>query len=169
MKLNIDLDWTTLIPTERYGDWSFVDDPEHWLHFEPMPDAIETLEYLYEAGHVITFVTARPPHPNTMKWLRGHLPTRGIELVEGEGRKWNVPADLWLDDSPLVVEGLWARGLCAVKFAGDHNDSTPCAYEVDNWKQFAALIDSEPDVHQQKHKRVDPYRYKRAARGDRAA
>lgn len=167
MRLALDLDYTTLIPQPDGGFQWYREDPQTWLDFPPADGAIDVLELLHADGHELMFVTARDEHPITKQWLRKHLNCYPYTCVEGQPRKWEEKADLWLDDSPSVLDGLWRRGLCAVKFMRPQNFDAPCSYEVDGWYDFLTLIDSQPDVSVQRRKRSDPFKVRRAARGDR--
>jgi hypothetical protein len=168
VRLVIDLDWTTIQSSPSYSEWGWYGaDPWTWIDMPPVYGAIESLVELHELRHDITFVTARFEHPVTEQWLCDHLGVGWYDLVEGVTDKHVIPADIYLDDSPKFLEGMWRAGVCTVKFCHEHNIDAPCSYKVNTWAQFVRLVES-PDTDTAVPRRTDPYKMKRAALGDRS-
>lgn len=142
MKLCIDLDSTTInVGGHNLPDWwkRWHDDAWQFLDAPPMEGAVETLQALHVELYDIVYVTARPEHPVTHQWLDDH-DLDFAPLIEATPQKWAVDADVWLDDSPTVLEGLWKRGKCVVKYAQPHNALAPCRHVVQSWNDFYTLV-----------------------------
>ncbi len=143
MRLAIDLDNTTINVggKDSWNGWwdRWNADPWKFLDCPTVEGAPEILEAIHGMGHDIVYVTARHEHPVTHQWLADNRIDFG-PLFEATRSKWEVDADVYLDDSPTVVEGLWKRGFCVVKFARPYNAATPCRHKVDTWVEFYDLI-----------------------------
>ena len=72
-----------LTDSEERGN---ADRPSIFRHFDPYPDALDTLRSLDEAGHKVVIITAKPRWAvtDTLRWLADHdVPTTEIHL-EGD-------------------------------------------------------------------------------------
>jgi 5' nucleotidase, deoxy (Pyrimidine), cytosolic type C protein (NT5C) len=134
-----DLDGVTIdSPPNPFGSWYY--DSECWADLKPMLGAVDTVTQLIEDGHGILFVTARRTSSETRQWLGKWFGGQRWRLIENEPQKWKVKADVYLDDSPNVVTGLWERGLCVCKWVNDRNLNAPARHLVRNWDEFYALV-----------------------------
>lgn len=171
MRLAIDMDYVTVEPQVGWYEWDttwWKEDPWTWLHFPPVEGALEGLRALHDEGHDIVFATARGEHAVNEQWLHDHLgSTHWWSLIEGCKNKWEVDADLWLDDSPIVLEGVWKRGLCVVKFCTKHNGASPCSYAAHGWQHFLQLMEMGLDTRRKRRQRTDPRAREQAVVGDR--
>lgn len=116
--------------------------PTVFRHLEPYRGAVETLRDLNRRGHDIVIVTAKPDWAvhDTFEWLADHrIPTREVHCIED---KWQIPCDLYLDDSPYVVPALVQRRPEAVvcRFERPWNVPVEGARDVTSWSGFASLV-----------------------------
>lgn len=128
------------------GFWRWARDHDgHSLfhHLDPYPDAIPTLERLRAKGHDIVIITAKPTWSihDTFQWVGRHaLPTREVHMSE---RKWEVPVDVYLDDSPYVVPDLVEKRPESVvcRFVRAWNEPVEGARDVTSWREFESTVD----------------------------
>jgi 5'(3')-deoxyribonucleotidase len=122
--------------------WSWArengDRPSIFRHFDPYPDAVETLEALEGMGHDIVIITAKPDWaiPDTFRWLADHgVPTREVHMQD---QKYLVECDVYLDDSPHVVPELVAHrpGSLVCRFVRPWNDVVDGSRSVHSWGAF---------------------------------
>ena len=114
-----------------YGVGSSKAWKEFWKHVQfhetdffsslpPEPFAIEGIKQLLEQGHEVEFVTARPvwSAPATTIWTAEH----GVPLpINWRKRKYEVPFDLYVDDSTEQVKSLREHDKRAVLMVQPHN------------------------------------------------
>lgn len=139
-------------------EWGVVDDAEYErLHrfavverglFEalaPIPKATVTLRRLSREGIRIRLITHRlyikyaheTTIDQTVAWLDHHgVPYWDICFMRDKGA---VGADLYIDDSPHVVESLRAAGYDAIVFTGPTNKAVG-EPRADSWQQLERLI-----------------------------
>jgi 5'(3')-deoxyribonucleotidase len=98
---------TGLADMPAFWDWArdLGEGYSIFRHLDPFPGAIESLHALNAAGHDIIIVTAKPDWsvPDTLAWLADHrVPVREVHIRHD---KWEVDADVYLDDAPHVLRG----------------------------------------------------------------
>ena len=158
------LDFGTAIPVDAVDMW---DGMHHLTHFPNMGDfwawakdhgggslfrhletydgAVEALNKLW-VDHDIVIVTTKPDWAihDTLAWLAEHrVPTREVHMIE---RKYLVPCDVYLDDSPHQIRSLHEhRPESAVcRFVRPWNDPVDGVHDVNGWDEFRAFVDSRP-------------------------
>ncbi len=111
-------------------------------HLEPYPDALPSLRRLFESGHDIVIVTAKPDWAihDTFEWLAEHaVPTREVHVTE---EKYRVDCDVYLDDSPYqvpeLVEHRGDRAVC--RFVRAWNEPVAGAIDVVDWSDFERVV-----------------------------
>ena len=120
------------------------DRPSIFRHLEPFPGAVETMRALRDAGHRIVIVTAKPRWAisDTLRWIADHeLPTEEIHI---QYQKHEVPCDVYLDDSPMVLPKLLHhRPESAVcRMIRPWNDPLDGAIDIAGWPQFREFVES---------------------------
>jgi 5'(3')-deoxyribonucleotidase len=121
--------------------------PSIFRHFDPYPDALDTLRGLDGAGHEIVIITAKPRWAvtDTLRWLADHdVPTTEIHI---KSAKYRVECDVYLDDSPLVVPELVERRPEATvcRFVRPWNEPVAGACDVDSWEAFRRVVTDRSD------------------------
>lgn len=111
-------------------------------HLPPMPDAIDALHRLVRAGHRIVVLTSKPSWAvhDTFHWLADNrMPTREVHMLDA---KWEVPCDVYLDDSPTVLPRLVRNRPDATvcRFVRAWNDPVPGAIDVTSWREFEQVV-----------------------------
>ena len=127
-----------------FWDWAQATEyrPSIFRHFDPYPDAVDTLRALDASGHEIVIITAKPRWAvtDTLRWLADHeLPTTEIHI---QSAKYRVDCDVYLDDSPFVVPELVEHRPAATvcRFVRPWNDPVAGAVDVVTWQDFHALV-----------------------------
>ena len=118
------------------------DRPSIFRHLEPFPGALETMQRLAVAGHRIVVLTAKPDWavPDALRWLADHeIPTREIHIAHA---KHLVACDVYLDDSPIVLEALVDRRPKAtvLRMVRPWNRPLPGARDVHDWNEVERAI-----------------------------
>lgn len=116
--------------------------PSVFRHLDPYPGAVETLRALNKARHDIVILTAKPNWAvhDTFQWLADHrIPTREVHCLHD---KWRIACDVYLDDSPTVLDGLARRRPDAMvcRFVRPWNDPVNGAVDVHDWDEFAQQV-----------------------------
>lgn len=111
-------------------------------HLDTYPGAVEALGRLEAAGHDIVIITTKPDWAvhDTFAWIADRrLPTREVHITED---KWQVPCDVYLDDSPYQVDSLHRHRpeTAVVRFVRPWNQPVPGTHEVESWDDFEALV-----------------------------
>jgi 5'(3')-deoxyribonucleotidase len=111
---------------------------------EPYPGALATLDRLAVNHHLI-ILTVKPRWAiaDTFNWLADHhLPTREVHMVR---RKWLVPCDIYLDDSPHLLPQLAEHRPEATvcRFVRAWNEPVAGCRDVAGWEEFATLVDHQ--------------------------
>jgi len=111
-------------------------------HLDAYADAVETLEFLTEAGHAIVIITSKPDWAvhDTFAWLADRrIPTREVHIIED---KWTVPCDVYLDDGPHQVESLVRHRPDATtcRFVRPWNGPIAGSEDISTWDGFRSLV-----------------------------
>lgn len=154
---NVPLNSLTDKVTWDYVEWGIEDREEFLrLHFKgvgqgifysmkPMPGVSEALWRLSNAGVWIRVITHRlgfnghhgAVATDTVQWLERHnIPYRDLCFIRD---KHQVDADLYVDDSPKVIEPLRAEGKEVIAFDQHYNRhlTGPRAYD---WHDVEAIV-----------------------------
>jgi len=75
---------------------------------EPLKDAVESINSLYDEGYVIKIYTARQITPQLIEWLKKHG-FKWHEIMKKEG------FDVLIDDRVIQFNGSWKRVMNSIK------------------------------------------------------
>jgi uncharacterized protein len=118
--------------------------PTVFRNLEPYPGAIKSLEHLAACHDIVVLsMKADWAAPDTYAWISDHrIPTREIHLLRD---KWQVPCDIYLDDSPYAVPGLVENRPDSIvcRFVRPWNEPVAGAVDVYSWEEFVSLVDRE--------------------------
>jgi 5'(3')-deoxyribonucleotidase len=119
-----------------------ADRPSIFRHLELFPGVLETMQRLVDAGHHIVVLTAKPDWavPDTLRWLADRrIPTREIHFLE---EKHKVACDVYLDDSPSVLEALVVHRPEALvcRMVQPWNRPVPGAVDIRDWPSFEEVV-----------------------------
>ena len=124
---------------------SVKDSPGFIRNLKPLPEAIESIEYLHESGHDIVFVSNATNSPTAghekREWLKyylGHL-WKKPQLVLTY-HKHLVKGDVLLEDSPKNLERL-EKDVIPILFHQHYNRSEKRFRRVFGWNQFIKWIE----------------------------
>lgn len=108
-------------PQQVYG---FLNEPGFFLHLDPIPGAVETVQKFIADGHEVVFVTAcTHGHKDKRTWLQRHLPDFDLKNLIFAERKELVHGDVLIDDRPLNLRA-WQKAHpdgTAICFAHPYN------------------------------------------------
>lgn len=105
----------------------------------PYPGAPSALQSLVAAGASIVVVTARHPREREVTVRSLDRIAVPYEAVHFTADKWQVPADVYLDDNPSVLAGLDRRGI--PRLARSHWYNRHCGgARFSDWEQVPALV-----------------------------
>ena len=115
-----------------------ADRPSIFRHLDVFPDALETLRDLDRAGHKVVIVTTKPrwARVDTFRWLAVHeIPTAEVHMTD---RKYEVECDVYLDDSPHVLQDLvrLRPDATVCRFVRPWNEPVSGAIDVVSWAEF---------------------------------
>ncbi len=118
--------------------------PTVFRHLEPYPGALGTLRSL-ALCHDIVIVSMKPDWAaaDTFAWIAEHrVPTREIHLLRD---KWEVPCDIYLDDSPYALPALVENRPDSIvcRFVRPWNEPVAGATDIYSWDEFESLVDRE--------------------------
>lgn len=94
--------------------------------------------------HRIVIVTAKPGWAihDTFAWLADNkIPTREVHIIMN---KWEVPCDVYVEDSPYQLPAIVKQRPDAMvfRFVRGWNQPVPGAHDITNWAQLTQLISS---------------------------
>jgi 5'-nucleotidase len=122
--------------------YRFLRQPGFFRHLDPIPGALEAMNWLMRAGYDVVIVTAcKYGQVDKQEWLKAHLPEFNLHNLIFAARKELVQGDVLIDDGMHNLEE-WGKahpnGL-PICFAHPHN----LTYEgerVYSWKQVLLAI-----------------------------
>jgi 5'(3')-deoxyribonucleotidase len=122
------------------------DGPSSFRHLDPYPGALEALHRL-AAEHDIVILTHKFDWAvsDTFSWLGDiGLPSREVHIRED---KHAVDCDIYLDDSPLVLDALVQHrpDTLICRYVRPWNTPVAGATDVQNWNEFEALVTECPN------------------------
>lgn len=132
---------------DGFWDWAAdLDGRSLFWHLEPYPGAIESLRALAADGHDIVVITHKPAFAvdDTHAWVERHgLPASEVNVVHLGDVKWDVSADVYLDDGPHVLPGLvrFRPESLVCRFVRPWNDPVPGAVDVHDFPEFREVVD----------------------------
>lgn len=106
--------------------WQFIENnPQWWTNLSPMPGSLLSVRWAAMAGHEVVFITNRNDRyrVETERWLDFCLNRSWwVELRMGKGSKYHDDIDLYVDDSPVVLEDLARKGKPAIRLEYKYNE-----------------------------------------------
>lgn len=145
------VDLTHFNDIDEFWEWSSdLDGRSIFWHLDPYPEALETLHHLAGLGHSIVVITQKPPFAfaDTHEWLeRVGVPTDEVHILGiHDGKKWDIDADVYLDDGPHVIPGLVRHRSDRVvaRYVRPWNEPVAGAVDVRNWGDFRELVERLP-------------------------
>lgn len=129
---------------KKYGD-------EMMLNFPPKPNAIETMNYLYDAGHTIIYATARAndwhtdPEAITKNWFQKHK-IKYSKLYIGVKDKTQIckdfDADFFVDDDIKLCEEVskFSGKTTAILMQTEYNNLQPKPENIKTISSLSELI-----------------------------
>jgi hypothetical protein len=138
--------WDAALSATHFPDW---DEFWHWFQaariwdkMDYVPGAAGGLYQLQHLGHTFMFVTARPEH--------GEPSARQLATA------WKVPVDflndtskhlakvnVWVDDSPAVLQNLANHNRKAIKLLRPWNQDAPATWVAEDWPQVIEILKGE--------------------------
>lgn len=122
-------------------------------HGDPLPGSLHTIRRLADAGHKITYVSARAIpgiSPNlawtkTATWLRQHgFPHHARVVISDD--KAAIPTDVFLDDAPHNIEALTAAGHeYPLLWDAPYNQDAKVPHRVRSWAGFVRVVETLAD------------------------
>jgi 5'(3')-deoxyribonucleotidase len=131
-----DWDWIlTGSHFEKYEQlWGWFDRAGGWWNQAYVPGAPGGIDRLVSAGHEIVFGTARNriygAERPTVEWWRKSPWAEYSRLRQGLRDKSLTQADIYIDDSPAVIEQLVGAGKAVVIFDRPWNQDAEIAFSV---------------------------------------
>lgn len=160
-------DFGTDLDERQVDHWDAALDLTHFSHMEdfwewargvgerrsifrdlaPYPGAMETLLRL-ASDHQLIILTVKPKWAiaDTFNWLVDHrIPTREVHMLR---RKWLVPCDVYIDDSPHILPRLVQHRPEAVvcRYVRPWNHPVAGCRDVSSWEQFAAVVGGQASI-----------------------
>ena len=119
-----------------------VDDGHIFITGEPLPDSVETMHRLKDAGHSLHIVTDRfignMSHANTSEWLaRCKVPYDSLTFSRD---KTIARVSTFLDDKPSNVDDLRAAGIEAFLLDCDRTDQVGHPWLTSSWAEFEDFV-----------------------------
>lgn len=143
-------DWESPLSDSRFNDWDefweWADATTLRQTMQPVPGALGGLYELHKDGHRIDFVTSRHPHWQdlTYEWLQRHVGSFlrvDIKHVHFTGTaKFNVPCDLYIEDSPDVIRQLLVKEKRVLKFKQPWNSSVRGVQTAKGWHGSEGVV-----------------------------
>jgi len=108
--------------------------------------AAEALDKL-ALHHSVIIITAKPQWAvhDTFAWIaENKIPTREVHIT---AEKWQVPCDVYLDDSPYIVPRIAKErpGSLVYRFVRPWNAPVPGTGDIHNWEEFTNAISDVGD------------------------
>ena len=148
--------WTAFLDHTHFGGedefWRWTDAvPGFWENMPLLPGAAGGAYRLLAHGHQVELVTNRHDRVRaaTDAWARRHLPKHWrpvIHFVKGD--KSVVPAQLYVDDRPSILEGLRSKGLRAIRFEQPWNADVKgdADWKARDWAGVLKIVARESGV-----------------------
>lgn len=145
--------WDSIPQLTHFADmgefwaWSSnLDGASVFRHLTPFDGAIDAMRRLSDR-HSIVIITAKPhfAHTDTHDWLADHaVPFDEVHITED---KHLVPADVYLDDGPHVIDALVLHRPAAMvcRYIRPWNAPVPGALDVTGWADFERLVIAKSD------------------------
>ena len=113
--------------------------PGFFYNLKPFEGAIEVLWKMYQNGNQIWIASDSMGQnfveTDKTKWIEEHIPfVRGVVFT---GRKWELPGDILIDDSPEQLEKF--SGI-TIKFNQPYNKHVKADHAVDSWKDIDRMV-----------------------------
>lgn len=125
------------IPQEEFFRFAWSDPAVYKLAL-PLKDAKEVLQDLSTKTFII--INTNTPHPDiTHDWLKlWQIPYHAVEHTADKAK---IDFDVHVDDSPIVLEQLFATGRQVVRYSLPWNNHLNGAYPVvADWQQLGQLL-----------------------------
>lgn len=139
-------EWDGIVTGTHFEDeaefFTWFDRTYGWDDLPWIEGAPGGIDNLLSSGHAIVFVTARHTHEARMattRWLR-ESPWPDIPL-RFSNSKFEVPAGLWIDDSPQVIEGLERAGKDVIVFDQPWNRHLEDFVRADSWAEVLEWVE----------------------------
>ena len=121
---------------------------EIFKKLKPFPKSIETINKLYDDGHQITIITARPltAYDTTISWLKERgVKYHDIHFDEEKAQlAKQIGIEFFFDDHPKIVEAMKKVGITSVFMEVPKNEkifTSEGIYRVKNWDELYLLIE----------------------------
>lgn len=85
------------------------------------------------------FVTARPTAGEESARLLARQWGTGVQFLHAQS-KHLAGADIWVDDSPEVLENLYTRNLKAIRFEAPWNSDAPATHSAADWPAAIEIL-----------------------------
>ena len=119
-------------------------EPDLFRNLEPVKDAIEVFERLYNSGRFEMYIVTAAHAacvPAKIEWIKKHLPFFPIDRVIICHRKYMVKGDFLLDDGMHNIEEFAQTGGKPIIYERPHNmQKGEGLLRVKNWLDFEKLI-----------------------------
>lgn len=137
-------EWDAMVTATHFETvdhfWTWFRRADVWSKLPPVPGAQGALEWMLEQEHVrFLFVTARPGHAQgptdrlAKRW--------GVDVeYRSDTSKQLAKADIWIDDSPKVLEVLHATGRPAIRMERPWNTGAPSTFSAPHWPGILDIL-----------------------------
>lgn len=142
------VDLTHFKDMDEFWAWSSdLDGHSIFWHLETFPGAVEAIRGLVDAGHQIVVITTKPSFAirDTHEWVERHrIPAAEIHIIQSND-KWEIPADVYLDDGPLVLPGLLEHrpNSTVCRYIRPWNEPLDGAIDVHDFVEFREVVDAK--------------------------
>ena len=138
---NACMDETHFESMDQFYNWFFVAGGWDISYLKGAQGALYQLSQ--RPNTFIHFCTSRPPAGRASAAdLAGKWSTR-VDFLNNASKHLSK-ADVWIDDSPEVLENLAANGKQAIRFEQPWNKScTAFTHTAKNWREVLAILDKE--------------------------
>jgi 5'(3')-deoxyribonucleotidase len=136
--------WDAMTAATHFGStaefWAWFRRAEVWDRLEYVPGAPSGLEFLQtDPGFSFVFCTARPDHGSHAS---RRLATKWGTFVDfyNDTSKHLSRADIWIDDSPHVLENLADHGKPSIRLERPWNEGAPSTFSAATWPEIIAIL-----------------------------
>lgn len=115
-----------------------------WASLKPLRGALGAIWELQHTGHDVVFCTARPEGPARQTAVHFAY-TQGVPIEFREpAEKHLTDADVWVDDSPEVLQSLRRHDRRAIRFVQPWNQSWQAPHSAYCWNDVLTIVSELP-------------------------
>lgn len=127
--------------------FDYIRNSKFFLTIEPMPQAVEIINKLYEEGYEIIFITRRQDNSKTIRMTKKWLKKNGFKyqkLITGSVKKYETctteKIDFFIDDDEKNVQAVLDEGIDAALIDGPYNKENKKLNRLMNWNEIYSYL-----------------------------